>query len=257
MSLAHKLALCRNKPIWRDPVRRHLTLQSFSETEEDGGKDLELAIPRVIDEELRGHLIRHAADERRHAEMFRRRAADLREQAGGETAGRDARGDHARGLLKARGADTFEAHGSFNAGICEELGEVAYVAMLHVAEKRAAEVFAIHSELNHHDPQTRAIFEEILKDEKYHVSYTGKMLERFRAAGRGNEVDQALKDARGSRALGAWKRLGVKSGAGFSRVVLYLLYWTLAVPFGLLARRGSFSRGWSEPASPRSLREQY
>ena len=251
--LGRAIALRRNKPIWHDPVRRHLTLQSFSETEADGGKDLELALGRVMDPELRGHLERHADDERRHAEMFRRRAAELRELAGQGDGG----SDRARDLLRARGADTFEAHGSFNAGICEELGEVAYVAFLHVAEQRAAEVFELHSELNEHDPETKAIFDSILKDEKYHVSYTGKMLDKYRKAGRGVEVDKALKEARSSRAWGAWKRLGIKSGAGFSRAVLYVLYWTLVLPFGLLARAGKFSSDWAEPAPAGALDRQY
>jgi hypothetical protein len=50
----------------------------------------------------------------------------------------------------------------------------------------------------------------------------------------------------------------VRAGAGFGRVVLFLLYWTLFLPVGLIARSGARARGWSRRAAPRfSLRSQY
>jgi len=60
-------------------------------------------------------------------------------------------------------------------------GDVAYVAMLHVAEKRAARLFRRMSAATRHDPETNRIFEEILKDERFHVAYTKKALETFDA----------------------------------------------------------------------------
>jgi hypothetical protein len=108
--------------------------------------------------------------------------------------------------------------------------------MLHVAEKRAAELFEVHCALNADDPRTHEMFEEILRDEKYHIAYTKTFLDKWRKQGRGVEVDKALKSARGSRLMGAWKRLGVRSAAGFSQAVLFVLYWTVLAPFGLLTR---------------------
>ncbi len=52
------------------------------------------------------------------------------------------------------------------------------LAFLHVAEKSAAGRFAIYRELVDDDPQTRAIFEEILRDEVFHMNYTYTQLTR-------------------------------------------------------------------------------
>lgn len=253
MNLRRQLALRRQRAVWTDPVRRFQTLLSFSETEEDGGKDLLAAARRVSDPDLRAHILRHAEDEVRHAELFRRRAAELAEEAGGtlERVGSDRAYDLSRG----RGGEV-DAHGFFDSGLCDELGEVAYVAMLHVAEQRAAELFELHHELNAHDPGTRAVFAEILKDEKYHVAYTGRFLEKWRRAGLGKEVDEGLDAARSSRLWGGWKRLGLRCGASLSRGVLRVLYWTLLLPFGLIARRSRPAAGW-RPVDPGDPASQY
>jgi rubrerythrin len=252
MDIARSFRRWQHRAVWGDPERRRLTLESFAVTEEDGGKDLVAAARRVTDAELRGHLERHARDEHRHAELFRRRAGELvRTSAGSGLT------DKAYDLSRGRRAGELDAHGFFNAGLYDELGEVEYVAMLHVAEKRAAELFAMHAALNDSDPETRAIFEEILRDEKYHVAYTGRFLDQWRAEGRAAEVERALRNARGSRALGAWKRLGARSGAGFGRALLYLLYWTLLAPFGLLARRQRDQAGWRAPRAGAEPGGQY
>ena len=124
------------------------------------------------------------------------------------------------------------------------------MAMLHVAEKRAASLFRKLARVVDDDPPTRAMFESILKDEHYHVAYTGTLLQRWRKEGRGAEVGRALSQARGSRFLGAWKRFGARSGATFSRVVLGVLYFTLLLPFGLLARLVGPRAGWRDPLGP-------
>lgn len=234
----------RSRGVWRDPARKLRTLESFAQTEEDGGRDLLVAARRVADPDLRRHLERHAQDEEKHAGLFRRRAAELRAELPAHDGAE--RPDKPYDLSRGRGAEV-DAHGFFNAGLIDELGEVDYVAMLHVAELRAAKVFEMHRELAADDERMRAIFDEILKDEKYHCAYTGKFLERWRGEGRALEVARGLKAARGSRLLGAWKRLGVRSAAGLSRVVLYLMYWTVLAPFGLLSRRSERSRGWRGP----------
>ncbi len=235
MSVADLLARLRMQRVWSDPSRKLRTLESFAETEEDGGRDLEVAARRVADPDLRAHLMRHAADEKRHAALFRKHAADLRASRG--LAARDAaEPDQAYDLSRGRKGHEVDAHGFFRSGLCDELGEVAYVAMLHVAEQRAAEIFRLHRQLNDGDPELCATFEDILRDEKYHVAYTQRFLERWRAEGRVREVEQGLSSAKGSRFLGAWKRVGVRSAAVFSQLVLFLMYWTLLLPFGIVAR---------------------
>ncbi len=257
MKLSRALSLRRYRDTWQDPVRRHRTLQSFSETEDDGGKDLVLAAKRVTDPELRQHLERHALDERRHAAMFRQRAAEVRALAADNAGSELSTSERAFDLAGTRRGAEFDAHGSFNAGICDELGEVAYVAMLHVAEKRAAEVFELHRALNAHDPETQAVFDAILKDEKYHIAYTGRFLDKWRREGRAVEVEAGLADARSSRFVGSWKRLGVRSGASLSRGVLLVMYWTVLLPFGLCARRGQTPKGWRAVRAEAESASQY
>jgi len=251
MSFSSFLLRRKSRAIWQDPLRRYRTLQSFSETEEDGGHDLIAAAGRISDPELREHILRHADDEVRHAELFRTRATEVRDLA---MAGRGAEGkDAGRGydLTGTRSGIDLDSHGFFNAGIYDEIGEVAYVAMLHVAEQRAAEAFTIHRDLNAHDPETVALFESILKDEKYHVSYTGRFLDKWRSEGREREVEEGLSKAKSSRFIGAWKRLGIRSGASFSKVLLLVMYWTVVLPFGFLTSRGEGPSGWQEPLEPK------
>jgi len=255
MPLTRWLTYRRNRSVWIDPVRRFRTLQSFAETEEDGGKDLIAAARRISDPDLRAHIERHAEDEQRHAALFRTRAAQVRDLAADSTHGLDGSDKHYDLSRGRRGAE-IDAHGFFNAGMCDEMGEVAYVAMLHTAERNAAELFEMHHALTTNDPETQAVFAEILKDEKYHVSYTGKFLDKWRAEGREREVREGLKAAKSSRLMGAWKRLGVRSAAGFSKVVLRVFYWTLLAPFGLLARRSAPAPTWRQSART-SAESQY
>lgn len=224
----------RDAAVWRDPARKLRTLESFAETEADGGHDLEVAARRTENDELRAHLLRHAADERRHAELFREAAERHRAKVGlsAHDQGESDRNTH---LAAGRG-DGLDAHGFFQAGLIDELGEVSYIAMVHVAEQRAAATFEHHRALVGDDVDLACIFDSILKDEKYHCAYTERFLEQWRKQGRGKEVDEALSSARRSRALGAWRRLGLRSGAHFSRALLFVLYWTLLLPFGLVAR---------------------
>jgi rubrerythrin len=232
--------------VWGDPLRKQRTLLSFASTEEDGGRDLARAARLVREPELRAHLERHSRDEARHAELFRRRAAEVAREHGLAVGGEDAHGRN-QDLSSARGGIELEVHGALGAGRLDQLGELEYVAMLHVAETKAARLFAAYRDWNARDPATRAVFEEILKDEKYHVAYTGKFLDRWRQQGRRAEVERALGAVAGSRLIGAWKRLGLRSAGGFSLVVLQVLYWTLLAPFGLLARSRAVPRGWQRP----------
>ena len=246
----------RSRAVWRDPVRTVLTLESFSRTEADGGADIGSAAGKVADEELRGHLLRHTEDEIRHAKLFADRATELRKTVTvPPELELDADSDQ-YDLSRGRAATEVDAHGFFTAGLLDELGEVAYVAMLHEAEKRAALLFQVHADLTTHDAGTNAVFEEILRDEKYHVAYTRTILDKWREGGRGREVDEALSAAKAGRALSAWKRLGVRSAAGFSHVVLRVIYFTLMVPFGLAGRMSRRIEGWQSTDARAPLGER-
>jgi len=248
MAITDLMLRSRSRPVWQDPVRKVLTLESFSRTEADGGRDIGSAARKVTDPELRGHLERHTEDELRHAELFRSRAAELRDATDMSPAGSGELDEHAYDLSRGRPATEVDAHGFFTEGFFDEMGEVAYVAMLHAAERRAAKLFAVHADLTKDDPETQAVFKSILKDEQYHVAWTGAMLKRWDKEGRGREVSAAKAAARGGRMWSAWKRAGVRSGAAFSQFVLRVLYFTLLAPFGLGARRSKARSGWQSRA---------
>ncbi len=254
MNLRHWLEERRYAAVWRDSERSRATLLSFSRTERDGGRDLEAAAEKMQDPEALGHLIRHANDEARHADLFHQRWVEL--QGAGLPAGCAApsRSSKASNPPSAKpGSDGVNAHGFFPASLFDEMGEVGFLTMLHVAEKRAAHLFARHhrAATKAGDPQTAQIFESILRDEKYHVAWTGKVLERWRGEGRGAEVSRGLAQAGRGRMIGSWRRLGLRSAAGFTRMLLMLLYWTLLAPFGWIAsRRVRPASGWVQTQGP-------
>jgi len=236
----------RSRASWSDPARKVKSLESFAQTEEDSGWDLLAAAKQISDPELREHMLRHAGDEARHARLFQTRAAELRAELPNNRAQGDAP-DRPYDMSRGRRKGDVNAHGFFSAGLMGELGVVDYLTMLHVAEQRAADLFEVHRELNAGDPATVALFDSVLRDEKYHVAYTRRFLDRWTDEGRGGEVRRGLKAAKGSRLLAGWKRLGVRSGADSSRLLLFVLYWTALAPFGLLARLGRGGSGWQAP----------
>lgn len=242
------------RAVWADPARKARTLESFSQTEANGGVDIRAAARRAIDPEVKKHLTRHGEDEVRHAEMFRERARALYAEGVGRErelglSDRAANLD-TTGAAPADSEGVFGSHGFLSGSRFDDVGEVVYVAQLHVAEKEAARLFEVHRDLNAHDPETAAVFDAILKDEKYHVSWTGTVLERWRKEGRAGEVKSALNDAQGSRFLGAWKRLGIRSAGSFGRVVMWLFYFTVLLPFALIARRQREGGDWHEAPAP-------
>jgi len=137
---------------WNDPVRKLRTLESFARTEADGGRDLLAAAARVGDPELRRSLELHARDELRHAELFQRRADELRPLVAPLAATSEG-SDRAYDLSRGRPKGEVDLHGFFSESLCDELGEVAYVAMLHVAERRAQALFERQRALVRDDPR--------------------------------------------------------------------------------------------------------
>lgn len=248
----------RYRAVWSDPHRALLTLESFADTEEDGGRDLQAAALRVRDADVRNHIHRHAEDELRHARLFRDRARAVAEAQGRHLVAVEEEMGRAYDLSGTRSPEQVNSHGFFQAGLFDEMGEVGYVAMLHVAERRAAHLFALHLRAARAagDEATGALFAEILKDERYHVAWTNTVLQRWRGEGREAEVARALGAARRGRALDAWRRLGLRSASGLATVLLCVVYWTLLAPFGLLARRSRSRDGW-QAARTSPLSSQY
>jgi len=236
--------LKRWSELWSDPERAIKTLESFAETEADGARDIRAAAERTSDSWLKDHFLRHADDEHKHAEMFRKRAREMRAEHPEVPI---VEGEKRFDIAQSRDHNEVNSHGFLLAGLLDDLGEVPYVAMLHVAEQKAEKLFRTQVAATAGQPETRAVFEEILKDELYHVSYTKTALDQWKKRGRGREVSDAMSNARGRRFLSAWKRLGVRAAGNFGRLVLIVCYWTVLAPFGLIARAGRDATGFAAP----------
>jgi hypothetical protein len=107
------------------------------------------------------------------------------------------------------------------------------LAFLHVAEKAAAGRFKIYRDVVDDDPSTRAIFEEILRDEVFHMNYTYTQLARVSPRSYRRQVWRA-------RASRLWKRyLRVAAAlAGFlGTLILTIQYFVLLPPFVWFAKR--------------------
>src|SRR5262245_56968740 len=154
--------------VWADTDRRLRKLLTFADVETDGGRDILRAAEVTPDPLLRRLYIEHAIDELHHGDLFRERGAALLRAI---CAGREARPTLLDGhpLPGGHGLDDLRIEGE---------PDHRLLAFLHVAEKAAAGRFMIYRGLVDDDAQTRAIFEEILRDEIFHMNYTYSQLTR-------------------------------------------------------------------------------
>jgi rubrerythrin len=230
--------------VWRDADRRARKLLRFAETEADGGRHLARAAERTRDPLLRRLFLRHALDEARHAELFRRRGRALR-------SGRTARnGLEANWLAPGeRGLDELRV---------DALSEGALLAFLHFSERAAAGRFALYREMLSHDPGTREVFSEVLEDEEFHMTYTRTQLARLTPARGGGTLWRAR-----ARRLGrAYLRLAGAVAGVMGGLVLTVQYFLLLPWFAWAARRAARREppGWrARPAAggPSALESPY
>ncbi len=231
--------------IWGDAERRVQKLLRFGETETDGGRDILRAAEVTADPLLRRLYLEHAIDEFRHGVLFRQRAGTvLREFPGGSEPAW-----HADWLAPGgHGLDDFQV---------DRESDVATLAFLHLSEKAAASRFTVYRDLMRHDLPTRAVFEEILRDERFHMSYTQAQLVRISP----ERHHRHLWRARLSRLWKGYLRLATALAGAISVLILTIQYFILLPPFAWLAKRAARREltGWT-PISPernRSLKRQY
>src|SRR5437773_3729256 len=145
--------------VWADADRRLRKLLTFADVETDGGRDILRAAEVTPDPLLRRLYLAHAIDELHHGDLFRERGAALIRARRGVRrvllSGNPLPGGH--------GLDDLRIDGQ---------PDHRLLAFLHIAEKSAAARFTIYRELVDDDPETRAIFEHILRDEVFHMIYT-------------------------------------------------------------------------------------
>jgi hypothetical protein len=228
--------------VWADPDRRVRKLLAFAEVETDGGRDILRAAELTPDPLLRRLYLEHAIDELHHGDLFRiRGAALLRRRA-------------ADGRSLATGNPLPGGHGLDDLCIDGE-PDHRLLAFLHVAEKSAAGRFEIYREMVDDDPETRAIFEQILRDEVFHMNYTYAQLARIAPASCRRHVWQA----RAKRLWNRYLRVAAAIAGLFGTAMLTVLYFVLLPPFAWMAKRSARREpsGWRpiaphRAASPRS-----
>jgi hypothetical protein len=225
-----------HKWVWGDFDRRVRKLLAFAEVETDGGRDILRAAELTPDPLLRRLYLEHAIDELRHGALFRQRGAAL------------LRLRPARRVLF-DGTPLPGGHGLDDLRI-EGEPDHRLLAFLHVAEKAAAGRFTIYRELVDDDPATRAIFEEILRDEVFHMNYTHTQLARILPDAYRRQVWRA----RASRLWKRYLRVAAALASVMGGVILTLLYFVLLPPFAWLARRAERREapGWTSISADRA-----
>jgi rubrerythrin len=231
--------------VWRDRTRRGQRLLRFAEVEADGGRDLVRAAELTGDARLRRLYLRHANDERRHAEIFRQRGIEL--LSGGPAAETPAwQGDWL--APGERGLDDVQVKSGRDASL---------LAFLHLSERSAARDFAIYRDALAHDAESRQVFERILRDEEFHMNYTRRELARVSP----ENQHKFLWRARLSRLWKTYLRFAVWLAGLISSVILTLQYFILLPPFAWLVKRAERRepRGWHDiaPNRGRDLERQF
>jgi len=230
--------------VWGDADRRLRKLLAFAEVEADGGRDILRAAEVTPDPLLRRLYLEHAIDELHHGDLFRQRSLALLR----------ARQNHRRVLPD--GNPLPGGHGLDDLRIDGE-PDHRLLAFLHVAEKAAAGRFAIYREMVDDDPETRAILEQILRDEVFHMNYTYTQLARVSPQGYRRHVWHA----RAKRLWNRYLRLAAAIAAVIGSAILTIIYFVVLPPFAWLARRAERREptGWTPIPRDRheSPRRQY
>jgi hypothetical protein len=206
--------------VWADQDRRLRKLLAFAEVETDGGRDILRAAEVTPDSLLRRLYLEHAIDELHHGDLFRDRGtALLRARRGARRVLLDG-----NPLPGGHGLDDLRIDGQ---------PDHTLLAFLHIAEKSAAGRFAIYRELVNDDPETRAIFEEILRDEVFHMNYTYKQLTRVSP----DRYRRHVWHARAKRLWNRYLRVAAALAAVIGNLVLTVMYFVLLPPFAWFAKR--------------------
>jgi hypothetical protein len=218
--------------IWSDAERRVQKLLRFGETETDGGRDILRAAEVTSDPLLRRLYLEHAIDEFHHGVLFRNRAAALLSVFPAARRDPGFQGDWL--APGGHGLDDLQVDGE---------SDHTMLAFLHLSEKAAASRFTVYRDVMQHDPPTRAIFEEILHDETFHMNYTLTQLARVAPQSHRRHIWRA----RLSRLWKAYLRLTTALAGILGAIVLTIQYFILLPPFAWLAKRAERRElpGWS------------
>ena len=221
--------------VWRLPGRPARLLASFAQAERGSSYDMLEAAERTEDPKLRIKYLRHSLDEARHARLFRNRAMALNP-------------DRASAALM--DANYLSSHGIIRSeSLFERFGETRFLAFVYDAESRGLEQFQMYCDLKLPDPDTIDTLKRIIKDERFHRSYSGAELQRRSQKGQKSDVQQAMRAQYWSNPWEAWLRFGRVLGSVMGRFWLWLLYVLLVGFFRPFAKLES--QGWHYNPSKR------
>ncbi len=230
--------------IWRDRERRAHKLLSFGATETDGGRDLIRAAETTADPLLRRLYLVHAADELRHGQLFRQRGSEILKTLASP---KDSASQVDWLAPSGHGADDLQLDGH----------DDRLLAFIHLSEKAAAERFSVYRDVLRDDLRTREIFEEILRDENFHMNYAYSQLTRVSP----EHHRKRLWRARFSRLWKSYLRLAIAVADLMGWAVLTGQYFILLPPVVFFAKRAAQREtpGWVTIASNESdsLNRQY
>jgi hypothetical protein len=211
--------------VWRLPGRSSIKMAGFSHTEAGSGLDMLAACEETPRRDMRAKYFRHALDELKHAGMFRKRSLALA----------SARKSRAAAVLDDSGF--IRDHGiNMSTSLFSQLGEIEFLAFVWIAEKRGAQQFDVYADLMKHDSDTQAMFEEIGKDERFHIAYSRAELDKYASEGLNKDVRRAVFRVRRRRYLEAWLRFSRVLGDIMSSLWLWLLYFLVIGPSAVFAR---------------------
>ncbi len=224
--------------VWRSNNHIASKLLGFSATEAGSALDMLRAAELETNPRLRRQFFQHAVDEARHAALFRTAAATI------ETSGDVVRPAYA------------SVHAT-RQNLYETLGRTRFLAFVHLAEREGQSHFAELARYFEHHPthgsQLGPLFAEIEKDERFHVSYSAKNLEKLRQQGIESEVRRAVFGVRWTRAREAWRRAGRHLGDIVTRIGLTALFFIALPTFALAQALFEPERtGWKKPADPQN-----
>jgi hypothetical protein len=231
--------------VWGDFERRVRKLLRFAEVEADGGRDILRAAEVTSDPLLRRLYLAHAIDELHHADLFRERGSALLH----------ARANRSTPISQTCWLPSGD-HGLDDLRV-EDEGDDSLLAFLHLSEKAAASRFTMYRELVQDDPSTSAVFDEILRDEVFHMNYTYTQLARVAP----QSYRRRLWKARASRLWKRYLRVAAALAGVIGTVMLTIQYFVLLPPFAWLAKRAEKREqaGWTpiRPASHDPHTSQY
>ena len=206
---------------WGSPSRTVRRLSAFARAEEGSRIDLIAAARLCQDTERAAKYLAHARDEARHTRIFANRARQLAEQGGLPP------------------PDPVRADGDH---LFEQLGEVDFLAFVHLGEDRAVQQFSHYERwLSPRDPRTGAVFSALIEDERGHSTYSRSLLVSMVGE---VAAKKAIRRARLWEAWRVWRRLG-RTTARLIYVILFSSLIPLLAVLSLWVRRvRPAHRGW-------------